>query len=138
LACAGVVRGPEQIEESLPDFIVGSSGAARGGYGLGTVVLDNFLESRADFAESVIPRNALPLVFTASTGPLERRVQPSGVIEVLHRISPARAAFGDGVGGFCPWERLVRFNGEETISIHFRSQPARIVALHANDFFQFH
>ena len=138
LACSGVVRGPEKVEESLPDLIVGPSGAARGGDGLGTVVLYNLLESHADFAKSIVPRDLPPFVFTAGSGPLERGVESSGVIEILHHISPARAAFGNGVGRFRPRERLVRLNGEETISFCFRSQSARIVALHANDFLQFH
>jgi hypothetical protein len=132
-----VIRGPEEVEESLPDLIVGSSGAARGGYSLWTVVLDNPFESRPDFSESIVPRDLLPLVFTASSGPFERIVQPPWVIKILHRISPARAAFGDGVRGFCPREGLVRFNGEETVSFHLRSQPARVVALHAYNLLDF-
>jgi hypothetical protein len=50
-----VIRRPEEVEESLPDFIVGSSGAARGGDGLGTVVLNNLFEFRADFAKGIVP-----------------------------------------------------------------------------------
>jgi len=98
LACAGVIRGPEEIEESLSDFIVGSSGAARGGYGLGAMVIDNLIDSLPDFRESVVPRNPLPFVFNRELRPASEGSSDVRVIEILHRISSARAAFGNRVG----------------------------------------
>ena len=118
LAGAGVIRRPEKIEESLPDLIVGSSGAARGGNGLGTMLLDDSFEPSADFGESFVPRDLLPFVLTASSRPLERKVQSSGVIEILEHISPARAALGNGVGGFRAREPFIRFDGDKAMALH--------------------
>jgi hypothetical protein len=130
-----MVRGPKQVEEALADFIVGPSCAARGGYGLWAVAPDDLFESVANFCEGLFPGDWAPLVVTSGAGSLERNIQASRMIVILHRIPSPRAAFGNGVGGLGSGKSLVRFHRDKTVSIDFRSESTRVVTRHANDSF---
>jgi hypothetical protein len=113
----GMIRGSQQVEKSLSDFIVGPTRPTRGGDRLRTMLFDDFPHAFTDLREGFIPRNFLPIIFAAIADTFARVIQPARMIKIINHVSASRTAFGNGVRRFCTGKIFIRLDRNQTARI---------------------